>query len=93
MQHEQEFAYVNSLTNTAIAKVNAKTLQTYGEVGSYISDRLKNTQWGDYVVSELADYLKRHNPKRRGNSKRSLYNMMKLYNTNSTSEFGQTIEH
>lgn len=96
VHHEQEFAYVDSLitahTNAAIAKVNAEALQTYWEVGGYISDRLKNAQWGDRVVSELADYLKRHNPKRRGYGKRSLYNMVKLYDTYSTEEFGQTIE-
>lgn len=95
-QLEQEFAYVDSLitahTNAAIAKVNAEALQTYWEVGAYISDRLRNAQWGDHVVSELADYLKRHNPKRRGYGKRSLYNMAKLYDTYSTIEFGQTIE-
>ena len=95
-QLEQEFAYVDSLitahTNAAIAKVNAEALQTYWEVGAYISDRLKNAQWGDHVVSELADYLKRHNPKRRGYGKRSLYNIVKLYDTYSTSKFSQTIE-
>ncbi|MCQ2375680.1 MAG: DUF1016 N-terminal domain-containing protein, partial [Salinivirgaceae bacterium] len=83
IQLEKEFAYVDLLitahTNTAIAKVNAEALQTYWEVGAYISNRLKNAQWGDHVVSELADYLKRHNPKRRGYGKRSLYNMVKLY--------------
>lgn len=95
-QLEHEFAYVDSLitahTNAAIAKVNAEALQTYWEVGGYISDRLKNAQWGDHVVSELADYLKRHNPKRRGYGKRSLYNMVKLYDTYSTTEFSKTIE-
>lgn len=95
-QLEQEFAYVDSLitahTNAAIAKVNAEALQTYWEVGGYISNRLKNAQWGDHVVSELADYLKRHNPKRRGYGKRSLYNIVKLYDTYSTTEFSQTIE-
>lgn len=95
-QLEKEFAYVDSLitahTNAAIAKVNAEALQTYWEVGAYISCRLKDAQWGDHVVSELADYLKRHNPKRRGYGKRSLYNMVKLYDVYSTSEFGQMIE-
>ena len=47
-QHEQDFAYVDSLitghTNTAIAKVNAEALQTYWEVGAFISDRLNNAQ-------------------------------------------------
>ena len=95
-QLEQEFAYVDSLitahTNAAVAKVNAEALQTYWEVGAYISDRLKNAQWGDHVVSELADYLKRHNPKRRGYGKRSLYNMVKLYDRYSTSTFNDIVE-
>lgn len=95
-QLEQEFAYVDSLitahTNAAIAKVNAESLQTYWEVGAFISDRLKNTQWGDHVVSELADYLKRHNPKRRGYSKRNLYNMVTFYDNYSSLEFQKEIE-
>lgn len=95
-QLEQEFAYVDSLiaahTNAAIAKVNAEALQTYWEVGGYISDRLKNAQWGDHVVSELADYLKRHNPKRRGYSKRNLYNMVTFYDNYSSLEFQAVTE-
>ncbi len=70
---QQEFAYVDSLirahTNTAIAKVNAEQLQMYWEIGGYISQHLKDSSWGDHVVSELADYLKRQNPGRRGYSK------------------------
>lgn len=95
-QLEQEFAYVDSLitvhTNAAVAKVNAEALQTYWEVGAYISERLKNAQWGDHVVSELADYLKRHNPKRRGYSKRNLYNMVMFYDNYSSSEFHKVTE-
>ena len=95
-QLEHEFAYVDSLitahTNAAIAKVNAEALQTYWEVGGYISDRLKNAQWGDHVVSELADYLKRHNPKRRGYSKRNLYNMVTFYDNYSSLEFQSVTE-
>ena len=47
----------------------------------YISHRLKSAQWGSKVVSDLADYLKRQNPKRRGFGKRHLYNMVKFYET------------
>lgn len=95
-QHEQEFAYIDSLimarTNAAISKLNAEALQTYWEVGAYISERLKNAQWGDHVVSELADYLKRHNPKRRGYSKRNLYNMVTFYDSYNSTEFQNVVE-
>ncbi len=95
-QLEQEFAAVDSIitahTNAAIVKVNVEALQTYWEVGAYISDHLKNAQWGDHVVTELADYLKRHNPKRRGYSKRNLYNMVTFYDNYSSSEFQDVTE-
>lgn len=93
---QQEFAYVDSLirahTNTAIAKVNAEQLQMYWEIGGYISQHLKDSSWGDHVVSELADYLKRQNPSRRGYGKRTLYNMVKLYDTYSNNIFTDYVE-
>lgn len=59
---------------------------------AFISEKLKSAQWGDHVVSELADYLKRHNPKRRGYSKRTLYNSVRLYETYSSPAFSEIIE-
>lgn len=90
---ELQFEYVNSLIeqhrSSAIAKVNIEALLTNWEVGQYISQQLKSAHWGAKVVSELADYLKRMNPKRRGFGKRHLYNMVKFYDTYSTDEFNQ----
>ena len=90
---ELQFEYVNSLIeqhrSSAIAKVNIEALLTNWEVGQYISQQLKSAHWGAKVVSELADYLKRMTPKRRGFGKRHLYNMVKFYDTYSTDEFNQ----
>ena len=90
-QIEEEFAYVHSIilshTNSAIAKINSEALQTYWEVGEYISQRLKDAEWGAHIVGELADYLKRQSPNRRGYSKRNLYNMVKFFDTYSATEF------
>ena len=80
---EQEFAAIDSIITahhtTAIAKVNAEALQMYWEIGQFISERLKTAEWGAKVVGDLSDYIKRHGPKRRGYSKRNLYNMVKFY--------------
>lgn len=88
---EQQFEYVNSLIerhrSTAIATVNIEALLTSWEVGQYVSHQLRTARWGSKVVSELADYLKRQNPKRRGFGKRHLYNMVKFYELYSVSEF------
>ena len=88
---QTQFAYVDALINrhrtAAIATVNVESLLTAWEVGQYISIQLKSAQWGAKVVSDLADYLKRQNPKRGGFGKRHLYNMVKFYDTYSTDEF------
>lgn len=90
---ERQFAYVDSIINrhrtTAIATVNMESLLTAWEVGQYISIQLKSFHWGSKVVSELADYLKRQNPKRRGFGKRNLYNMVKFFDTYNTVEFAR----
>ena len=84
---ETQFAFVNSLIeryrSSAIAMVNTTALQMYWEIGQYISLQLKSARWGTKVVGDLADYLKRQNPRRRGLSKRNLYNMVKFYDVYS----------
>ena len=67
---EKQFEFVNSLIerhrSSAVIAVNTEALQMNWEIGQYISAQLKSAQWGTKVVSDLADYLKRQNPKRRG---------------------------
>lgn len=88
---EKQFKYVDALIeqhrSSAIAKVNTEAILTNWEVGQYISHRLKSAQWGSKVVSDLADYLKRQNPKRKGYAKRNLYNMVKFYDAYSSEVF------
>ena len=93
---EKQFAYVDAIINrhrtTAIATVNVESLLTAWEVGRYISIQLKSSRCGSKVVSDLADYLKRQNPKRRGFGKRNLYNMVKFYDIYSTVEFIELVQ-
>ena len=92
---EKQFEFVNSLIerhrSSAVIAVNTEALQMNWEIGQYISAQLKSARWGTKVVSDLADYLKRQNPKRRGFGKRHLYNMVKFYDTYSTGSFTQII--
>lgn len=94
---EKQFEYVNSIIeqhrSSAIAKVNTEALLANWEIGQYISMQLKSSAWGTKVVSDLADYLKRQNPKRRGFGKRHLYNMVKFYETYSREEFTNIIDN
>lgn len=53
---------------------------------------MQYADWGNKVVADLADYLKTHNPRLRGYSRRNLYNMVKFYDTYSTTAFTSLIE-
>lgn len=90
-QLERQFEFVNSLIerhrSSAVKAVNTEALLMNWEIGQFISVQLKSAQWGAKVVSELADYLKRQNPGRRGFGKRNLYNMVKLYEMYSRPSF------
>lgn len=88
---EKEFELVRRIIERhwerAIGLVNAESLMTYWTVGAFVSERLKNAQWGSKTVEELSDYLKTRNPKRRGFGKRHIYNVVSFYDTYTSPEF------
>ena len=88
---EKEFALVNNIIerhwNRAIGLANAESLMTYWTVGAFVSARLRQAQWGAKTVEALCDYLKTHNPKRRGFGKRQIYNMVQFYDTYTLPEY------
>lgn len=88
---EKEFALVNNIIerhwNRAIGLANAESLMTYWTVGAFVSARLRQAQWGAKTVEALCDYIKTHNPKRRGFGKRQIYNMVQFYDTYTLPEF------
>ena len=92
---EKQFEFVDTLINKhldrAVQNINTEMLYTYWEVGQYISERLKSSAWGEKVVTDLADYLKRRNPKRRGYGKRHLYNMVRFFDTYNQDIFTKLI--
>ena len=91
-----QFEYINSLIerhrSISISMVNTEVLMTNWEIGHFISKKLKTAQWGAKIVSDLAQYLKLQNPKRRGYSKRNLYNMVNFYELYSSLSFKQLIQ-
>ena len=46
----------------AIGSVNREMIELYWNVGCYISTRIDESVWGESVVEELAEYLKKTEP-------------------------------
>jgi len=59
--------------------VNTALIDLYWQIGETISRKVKNAEWGDGVVSQLADYIARTQPGLRGFTNRNLFRMRQFY--------------
>lgn len=89
--HKGEFDTVYSIISAhrkrVIRTVNNESMAMVWEVGGYVSNRLKTSDWGDGVVRQLSEYIRTKDPTARGWSYRTLYKMVQLYDTYSTASF------
>jgi predicted nuclease of restriction endonuclease-like (RecB) superfamily len=70
---------IQSAKQSVMQTVNAQLVELYWQVGAYISQKLEQSEWGDAVVQQLADYLARTQPGLRGFTRRNLFRMLKFY--------------
>lgn len=75
----------------ALQNVNEESLLLSWEVGHYVSDRLKSSEWGSKVVTQLSEYLRRSDPAMKGFSRMNIYRMVNFYEAYSCVEFAEQI--
>lgn len=63
----------------ALLTVNSHLIELYWNVGHYISFKLTQAEWGEGVVTQLADYLSITQPGLRGFTRRNLFRMRQFY--------------
>jgi predicted nuclease of restriction endonuclease-like (RecB) superfamily len=82
---KQEFTDVIRLIQQskwgAIQSVNKELINLYWNVGQYISQRIEQSDWGQSVVKELAEYLSHTDPYLKGFSDKNLWRMKQFYET------------
>lgn len=76
---DEVLALINSARQQAIQAVNTQLIELYWQVGAYISRKLEQAEWGDAVVSQLADHLARTQPGLRGFTRPNLFRMRQFY--------------
>lgn len=88
---QKEFKEIHSIISfhrdRAYRAVNIEVILTNWEVGKYVSQKLKNAEWGQSVVDNLVNYLKKEQPDLKGYNRRTIYRMVQFYETYSTIEF------
>ena len=65
----------------AFRAVNTEMLLMYWDVGAYISDKIRNDDWGKSVVDEFALFMKIHRPEIKGFSSSNVWRMRQYYET------------
>lgn len=78
---EEVLALIHSARQQAMHAVNTRLIELYWQVGAYISGKLEQAEWGDAVVSQLADHLVRTQPGLRGFTRSNLFRMRQFYET------------
>jgi len=83
--NEKEFLHIVSLINRAKEKallsINVELINLYWNIGDYISNKIKNADWGQSVVKDLADYISKKHPDLKGYSDKNLWRMRQFYET------------
>jgi len=70
---------------------NYEQIATYWEVGRYVSNKIKTAEWGSKIVTNLALYLKTHQPDLKGFDRRAIYRMVQFFDTYSSDEFANLL--
>lgn len=80
---ETQFIEIISLIKksriNAIKAVNKELIDLYWSIGEYIDKRISNSDWGQSVVKQLANYLQRNEPHLKGFSDKNLWRMRQFY--------------
>jgi predicted nuclease of restriction endonuclease-like (RecB) superfamily len=72
---------INHSRTNAIKAVNAELINLYWNVGEYISKKIEVAEWGDSVVTELANFIQAQEPEIKGFSDKNIWRMKQFYET------------
>ena len=72
---DEVLALIHSARKQAVQAVNTRLIELYWQVGAYISHKLERAEWGDSVVTQLAEHLALTQPGLRGFTSRNLFRM------------------
>jgi len=65
----------------AIRAVNSELILLYWNIGSHVSKKIENSEWGASVVDELAKFIQKNEPELKGFSNKNIWRMRQFYDT------------
>ena len=88
---EQVHSIIHLHRSRALKVVNNENLLTCWNIGQYVSEKLKKSEWGSKVVTQLSEYLQIKDPSLKGYSRSSIYNMVAFFESYSSRQFTQLL--
>lgn len=88
---EQVHSIIHLHRSRALQVVNNESLLICWNVGQYVSEKLKTSDWGSKVVTQLSEYLRTKDPGLKGYSRRNIYNMVSFFESYSSPQFMQLL--
>lgn len=76
---DEVLTLIKNAKQRALQAVNTRLIELYWQVGAFISQKLERAEWGDAVVSELANHLATTQPGLRGFTRANLFRMRQFY--------------
>ena len=77
---------IETRRNNAYKKVNEELISLYWDFGKYISEKVKDSNWGDKIVDKLVEFMKREYPTMKGFNRAGIYRMIQFYETYKDNE-------
>ncbi len=72
---------IKQARTNAIRAVNAELINLYWNIGEHISKKIEQSEWGDSVVTELANFIQTQEPEIKGFSDKNIWRMKQFYET------------
>lgn len=77
---------IEEARDNSYRKVNEELILMYKRVGQFLSEKLKEANYGDSYIDSLADYIQNQFPGIKGFNRRGLYRMKQFYETYAGNE-------
>lgn len=81
-KHFFEIIYlIKQSRSNALKAVNTELIDLYWRIGKYIYTKLKRSEWGKAIVTELSFFIQKYEPQLKGFSNKNLWRMKQFYET------------
>ncbi len=72
---DQILAIIHQGKNQALQAINIALIETYWQVGRYLSQKVAHSGWGKGIVKQLSEWIANNAPEVKGFSAQNLWRM------------------